>query len=87
MLQFPFSLVSHLCLFLPIQTTAGAKKVIAIECSGIAEQAQQIMDSNPHYGNKIEIIQAKCEDIDELPDGITEVVVDNDNMYLAVASS
>ncbi len=59
--------------FLPIPTIAGAKKVIAIECSGIVEQAQQIMDSNPLYGKKVEIIQAKCEDLDELPDGITEV--------------
>ncbi len=31
------------------------------------------MDSNPLYGKSIEIIQAKCEDINELPDGITEV--------------
>eukprot|EP01084_Bolivina_argentea_P026777 49802_1 len=52
---------------------AGAKKVIAIECSGIVEQARQIRDSNPLYGKNIEIIQAKCEDINELPDGITEV--------------
>ncbi len=63
----------HFPSFLHIPTIAGAKKVIAIECSGIVEQARQIMESNPLYGKNIEIVQAKCEDIPELPGGITEV--------------
>mmetsp|Transcript_205 Transcript_205/g.317 ORF Transcript_205/g.317 Transcript_205/m.317 type:complete len:377 (-) Transcript_205:214-1344(-) len=52
----------------------GAAKVIGIECSAIAIQAQQIVRANG-MSDVITIIHAKCEDVAELPDGIAEVDV------------
>jgi predicted RNA methylase len=55
---------------------AGAKRVIAIECSSIIEQARQIMEANREFGDKVTLIQSKCEEIDALPDGLEEEGVD-----------
>jgi SAM-dependent methyltransferase len=51
---------------------AGAAKVIAIECSAIAKQAQQIVAANG-MADSITVVHAKCEDITALPDGIEKV--------------
>ncbi|KAJ6252260.1 arginine methyltransferase 1-related [Anaeramoeba flamelloides] len=51
---------------------AGAKRVIGIECSGIIEQARQIVKENG-YSDIIKLVHKKCEDIVELPDGIEKV--------------
>mmetsp|Transcript_29515 Transcript_29515/g.94775 ORF Transcript_29515/g.94775 Transcript_29515/m.94775 type:complete len:354 (+) Transcript_29515:188-1249(+) len=53
---------------------AGAAHVIAIECSGIADQARQIIAANG-LSDKITVLKKKCEEItdDELPNGITKV--------------
>lgn len=46
---------------------AGAKKVYAIEASGVAANAQLLIDSNPVYASRIEIIRGKVEEV-ELPE-------------------
>lgn len=51
---------------------AGAKKVIAIECSDIAYQMRKIIKLNKKE-NIIHVVKNKCEDIQELPEGIKEV--------------
>ena len=51
---------------------AGAKKVIGIDCSSIANQAREIVKENG-YADVITIIQGKIEDLKELPDGIKSV--------------
>ena len=50
---------------------AGAKQVIAVECSGIVELAERIIKDN-HLENKIKVVRGKLEEI-TLPDGITSV--------------
>ena len=50
---------------------AGAKKVIAVECSGIVELAERIIKDN-HLDKKIKVIKGRLEEI-TLPDGITSV--------------
>ena len=51
---------------------AGAKKVIGIECASIYHQAKQIIAEN-ELSDVITLVQAKVEDITELPEGIKEV--------------
>uniref|UniRef100_A0A0N4Z4I5 type I protein arginine methyltransferase n=1 Tax=Parastrongyloides trichosuri TaxID=131310 RepID=A0A0N4Z4I5_PARTI len=51
---------------------AGAKKVIAVEYSGIAEQTKLLVQDNK-LDHIITVVQAKVEDIVELPDGIEKV--------------
>merc|ERR1712129_485562 len=51
---------------------AGAKHVIAIDCSDIAKKAQTIIKNN-EFADKISIIQQKVEDIKALPHGIDKV--------------
>lgn len=51
---------------------AGAKKVIGIECSGIAAQATEIVKANG-LDKVVEIVKAKVEEIKDLPDGIEKV--------------
>uniref|UniRef100_A0A0N5C781 type I protein arginine methyltransferase n=1 Tax=Strongyloides papillosus TaxID=174720 RepID=A0A0N5C781_STREA len=51
---------------------AGAKKVIAIEYSGIAEQTKLLVRDN-RLENIITVLQAKVEDVNDLPDGIEKV--------------
>jgi len=52
----------------------GAKKVFAIEYSAMAVQSKQIVKDNG-FEDIIEVIQAKVEDITELPGGIEKVDV------------
>uniref|UniRef100_A0AC35UG39 Protein arginine N-methyltransferase 1 n=1 Tax=Rhabditophanes sp. KR3021 TaxID=114890 RepID=A0AC35UG39_9BILA len=51
---------------------AGAKKVFAIEYSGIAEKSKVIIKDNK-LDHIITVVQAKMEDITELPEGIEKV--------------
>uniref|UniRef100_A0A0K0EE18 type I protein arginine methyltransferase n=1 Tax=Strongyloides stercoralis TaxID=6248 RepID=A0A0K0EE18_STRER len=51
---------------------AGAKKVIAIEYSGIAEQTKLLVSDNK-LEHIITVVQAKVEDVVDLPDGIKSV--------------
>mmetsp|Transcript_30846 Transcript_30846/g.68314 ORF Transcript_30846/g.68314 Transcript_30846/m.68314 type:complete len:345 (+) Transcript_30846:155-1189(+) len=52
---------------------AGAKHVYGIECSAIADQAQQIVKDNG-YENKVTIIKGKVEEID-LPVPTVDIIV------------
>lgn len=51
--------------------SAGAAKVIGIECSNIVEFAKQIVELN-HFSDVISIVKGKVEEV-ELPDGIEKV--------------
>lgn len=51
---------------------AGAAHVIAIECSGIAKQARQIIADNG-FADRITLLNCKVEDVGELPGGIEKV--------------
>jgi type I protein arginine methyltransferase len=51
---------------------AGAACVIGIECSAIAVQAKQIVAANG-LSDVVHIVQAKCEDVVALPEGIEKV--------------
>jgi len=51
---------------------AGAKKVIAVEFSNMALQSRQIIKDNK-LDHIVEVVQAKLEDIQELPDGHEKV--------------
>lgn len=53
---------------------AGAKKVIGIDCSTIIIHARKIVADNG-YADVITLVQSKCEDLTELPDGIEKVDV------------
>lgn len=57
-----------LCMF---AAKAGAAKVIGIECSGIVDYAQKIIDAN-NYSNVITLVKGKVEEV-SLPDGIEKV--------------
>ena len=46
---------------------AGARKVYAIEASSVCEHARRLVESNPVYASRIEIIRGKVEEI-ELPE-------------------
>eukprot|EP00611_Tribonema_gayanum_P024535 TRINITY_DN5444_c0_g3_i2.p2 TRINITY_DN5444_c0_g3~~TRINITY_DN5444_c0_g3_i2.p2 ORF type:complete len:369 (+),score=130.68 TRINITY_DN5444_c0_g3_i2:192-1298(+) len=50
----------------------GAKHVIAIECSGIAKQAQAIIAANG-LSQQVTLLHAKCEDVAALPGGFDKV--------------
>jgi protein arginine N-methyltransferase 1 len=52
---------------------AGAKKVFAIECSGIAVQCKQIIEQNG-FSDTIEVIHGKMEDI-ELPVKQVDIII------------
>lgn len=52
--------------------SAGAKCVIAIECSNIVDSAKKIIEEN-NMTHKIIVIKSKIEDLKELPKGFTEV--------------
>lgn len=51
---------------------AGAKCVIAVDCSHIVDYAKEIVEENG-LSNKIVVMKAKIEDIDKLPNDIKEV--------------
>lgn len=51
---------------------AGARHVIAVDCSDIAIWAKRIIKEN-HLESKITVIKQKMEDISELPLGFKEV--------------
>jgi len=51
---------------------AGAKCVIAIDCSNIVDSAKKIVEEN-QLSHKIVVIKSKIEDLDKLPDGLKEV--------------
>jgi len=51
---------------------AGAKKVFAVEASGMAKFARQLADGNPDKGGRIEIINGKVEEI-KLPEKVNRV--------------
>lgn len=51
---------------------AGAKCVIAIDCSNIADMAIKIVEENK-LSHRVKVIKAKIEDLDKLPDDYTEV--------------
>lgn len=51
---------------------AGAKCVIAIDCSNIVDSAKKIVEEN-NLTHKIEVIKAKIEDLKELPRGFKHV--------------
>lgn len=51
---------------------AGAKHVIAIECSKIADTAKKIIEENK-MSDRITVIKAKLEEIDKLPNKIEQV--------------
>ncbi|XP_074660154.1 protein arginine N-methyltransferase 1-B-like isoform X2 [Tubulanus polymorphus] len=57
-----------LCMF---AAKAGAKKVIGIECSGIVEHAQKIIDANK-FTDVIKLVKGKVEEV-TLPEGIEKV--------------
>ncbi|CAG2212851.1 PRMT1 [Mytilus edulis] len=57
-----------LCMF---AAKAGASKVIGIECSGIIEYAQKIVDANK-FSDVVTLIKGKVEEV-QLPDGIEKV--------------
>lgn len=50
---------------------AGAAKVIAIECSNIADYAVKIIEAN-NFHNVISLVKGKVEEV-SLPDGIEQV--------------
>jgi len=52
--------------------TAGARKVYAVECSGIAVQAREIIKEN-HLDHIITVVQGKLEEID-LPEKVDIIV-------------
>lgn len=51
---------------------AGAKKVIAVECSSVCELAKEVVKENGYEGVII-CLQQKVEDIEALPEGIEKV--------------
>lgn len=51
---------------------AGAKLVIAIDCSNIVDSAKKIVEENK-LSHKIVVIKSKIEDLDKLPNGLKEV--------------
>lgn len=42
---------------------AGAKKVYAVEASGMAKFARQLADGNPSLGSRIEVVNGKVEEV------------------------
>eukprot|EP00124_Ichthyophonus_hoferi_P001644 Ihof_evm5s91 gene=Ihof_evmTU5s91 len=52
---------------------AGAKKVIAVECSGIADVAQKIVDAN-NFSDVITLVKGKLEDI-TLPVDKVDIII------------
>ena len=42
---------------------AGARKVYAVEASGITEHARALMDGNPQLGSRIEIVRGRVEEV------------------------
>lgn len=52
--------------------SAGAKCVIAIDCSNIVDSARKIVEEN-NMSDKIVVIKSKIEELDELPNGYTQV--------------
>ena len=42
---------------------AGAKKVYAVEASGMAKFARQLADGNPGLGARIEVVNGKVEEV------------------------
>lgn len=51
---------------------AGAKHVIAIDCSNIVDSAIKIVEEN-NMSNRITVIKSKIEDLQKLPKGFKEV--------------
>eukprot|EP01002_Notosolenus_urceolatus_P001855 NODE_1488_length_1398_cov_319.753892_g1236_i0.p2 GENE.NODE_1488_length_1398_cov_319.753892_g1236_i0~~NODE_1488_length_1398_cov_319.753892_g1236_i0.p2 ORF type:complete len:366 (-),score=154.56 NODE_1488_length_1398_cov_319.753892_g1236_i0:140-1237(-) len=51
---------------------AGAKKVLAVECSSVADLAKEVVAANG-YQDTVIVIKEKIEDIKELPEGIEKV--------------
>lgn len=51
---------------------AGAKCVIAIDCSNIVDSAKKIIEEN-NMAHKIIVIKSKIEDLQALPNGLKEV--------------
>lgn len=51
---------------------AGAKCVIAIDCSNIVDSAKKIIEEN-NLGHKIIVVKSKIEDLEKLPNDIKEV--------------
>lgn len=51
---------------------AGAKCVIAIDCSHIVDSAIKIVEENK-MSHKVKVIKSKIEDLDKLPNGYTKV--------------
>lgn len=51
---------------------AGAKCVIAIDCSSIVEAAKKIVDENK-MSHKIVVVKSKIEELEKLPKGFKEV--------------
>lgn len=51
---------------------AGAKCVIAVDCSNIVDAAKKIVEEN-RLSNKIVVVKSKIEDLDKLPHGYKEV--------------
>ncbi|CAB3396695.1 unnamed protein product [Caenorhabditis bovis] len=51
---------------------SGAKKVFAMEFSNMAKTSRQIIKDN-HLDHIIEVVQAKVEDVNELPGGVEKV--------------
>lgn len=52
--------------------SAGAKCVIAIDCSSIVDSAKKIIEEN-EFTDKIFVLKSKIEDIVDLPNGIKKV--------------
>ena len=50
-------------------TQAGAKKVFAVEASGMAKFARQLADGNPSLGSRIEVVNGKVEEV-QLPEKV-----------------
>lgn len=42
---------------------AGARKVYAVEASGMAQFARQLADANPELGSRIDVLHAKLEEV------------------------
>lgn len=52
---------------------AGARKVYAVECSNIVDQARLIVQANG-YSDVIDIIQGKMEDV-QLPVDYVDIII------------
>ena len=60
------------CVLSIFAAQCGAKHVIAVDCSDIAQKARVIVKNNG-FADKISVIQQKLEDIEALPHGIEQV--------------